>query len=440
MIEPMRAVLTSLFSVLALLLATFAAQAQEPPKDFTDPVALLKAVAKTYAAGVDTFRMESIAETTSNADLRHEWRKVYQTAIKGPGNLYRIETRSAYGSFIQDSDGTNEWVYQIEGKMYVKRPLPRDWPQFSKLYFAGNMEVMAAWSMRTSLESVAAGYKHATMLPQETIAVEGHTYPCYVVHVNSNDGTNGTGKDFYSDTTLWIDKTALVFRKQVVHSKTYATDGGNNAIRLPFVEDSTTVYPAADFNPRITPDTFRFTPPADAKQVAKLEGDWYVPQPSTPKATMAGQLAPDVSFIAPDGSKIALSSYRGKPVLLDLWATWCGPCLASLPALSRIYMDSRSKGVAVVTIDQNNDAVDATEYLARHNYTWTNYHDVDRKIGTAFKEEAIPLTILIDGQGKIVYYTTGADEAAVRDAIAALGPEFASIANPASGNSSPQSH
>src|SRR5438045_2032683 len=132
----------------ALLIAALAATAQPPSQDFTDPVALLKAVAKNYAKGADTFRMEAIAETTINADLRHEWRKVYQTAIKGPRNLYRIETRSPFGSMIQDSDGTNEWVYSIEGNMYVKRSVPENWPQFSTLYFMGNSEAMAAWGMR----------------------------------------------------------------------------------------------------------------------------------------------------------------------------------------------------------------------------------------------------------------------------------------------------
>ena len=92
MIEPMRALLTSLFRVLALIPATFAAPAQDATKSFTEPVALLKAVAKTYAAGVDTFNMDAIAETTSTADLRHEWRKVYRTAIKGPGSLYRTSS------------------------------------------------------------------------------------------------------------------------------------------------------------------------------------------------------------------------------------------------------------------------------------------------------------------------------------------------------------
>ena len=294
--------------------------------------------------------------------------------------------------------------------------------------------------MRMSLESVAAGYKRATMLPQETIAVEGHTYSCYVVHVTSNDSVGGVDKNSYSNTTLWIDKTALVVRKQIRHFSSYMLDGANSAIRLPYLEDSTTVYPAADFNPRITPEMFTFTPPANAKEVAKLEPDFYVPKPSGPKATMAGQLAPKVSFVEPEGRKIELRSYRGRPVLLDLWATWCGPCIASMPALNRIYMDVRNKGVTVVTVDQDVAAESATEYLARHKYGWSNYHDVEGEVGRAFTAEGIPLTIMMDDQGKIVYYDFGGDEAAVRKAIAALGPEFASIAAPASSGSSPPRH
>lgn len=416
--------------LLPLVLVILAARAQESQKDFTDPVALLKAVARTYAAGADTFHMESIAEITWNADLHHEWRKLYHTAIKGPGNLYRIETRSPFGSFIQDSDGTNEWIYLTEANRYEKHPVPRDWPQFSRLMFAGSNELMNAWSMRTILEELAASYKSATMFPQETITVEGHSYPCYVIHVTSNDSKTVVDKDAYSETTLWIDKTALVFRKHVRHANSYML--ATPTIRIRFLEDSATVYPVADFNPPTTSDMFRFTPPADAKEVAKL-ADLDVPPRSTPKTTMAGP-APNVFFAAPDGKKIELSSYRGKPLLLDFWATWCGPCLNSMPAFNRIYQDVRNKGMAVVTVDEDNAAEDATEYLARHHYAWTNYHDAGGSVAKAFKRTGIPLTVLIDAQGKIVYYDFGGDEAAVRKSIAALGPEFAAIAVPAGGS------
>ena len=405
-----------------LLIAALAAHAQQPPPDFTDPVALLKAVAKNYAKGADTFRMEAISETTKNSDLHHEWRKVYQTAVKGPRNLYRIEARTAFGSMIQDSDGANEWVYSVEGNMYMKRPVPENWPQFSSLM--ANIEVMAAWQMRMSLESVAAGYKEAAMLPEQTISIEGRRFSCYVVHTTGNDRS----RDYYEDTTFWIDKTAVVFRKQVKHISGYVIDGANGAIRIPYLEDSTTVYPVADWNPQIAPDTFIFNPPAGAKEVSKLEPDYYTAAPSSPKTDLTGQAAPDASFTASDGSQVPLSSFRGKPVLLDLWATWCGPCIASMPAFDRIYKDVQDKGIAVVTADQDEVVEGAAEYLARHEYSWTNYHDLDRRVAAAFKKESIPMTILIDAQGKIVYYGSGGDEAAVRKAIAALGPEFASIA------------
>jgi peroxiredoxin len=121
--------------------------------------------------------------------------------------------------------------------------------------------------------------------------------------------------------------------------------------------------------------------------------------------------------------------------LLSIWGTWCGPCVSWLPAFNRIYTDVKNKGLAMVTIDRD-DPEYAAEYLARHNYSWTNYHDVDSSVGRAFKSvgiRRIPLTILIDAQGKIVYDDFG-DESAVRKAIAALGPEFAFITAPASGN------
>lgn len=91
-----------MFTILALCGATAIshAQAPAPAQSFTDPVALLQAVAKTYAAGADTLRMESIEDCSQNDELRHDWTKTYFTAIKGPGAFYRIEVRSPYGTWL----------------------------------------------------------------------------------------------------------------------------------------------------------------------------------------------------------------------------------------------------------------------------------------------------------------------------------------------------
>ena len=126
--------------------------------------------------------------------------------------------------------------------------------------------------------------------------------------------------------------------------------------------------------------------------------------------------------------KITLNSYRGKPLLLDFWATWCGSCLISMPSLNRIYSETKDKGLVVVSFDQNAHADDAVVYLERHNYNWTNFHDDGQAVQKAFKGDGIPLMVLLDAQGKIVFYDLGGNEAGLRKAIAGLGPAFASIA------------
>ena len=345
--------------------------------------------------------------------------KSIKTAIKGHGNLYRIETRSPFGSWIQVSDGTNEWVYLVDTKMYVVRPLPQQWPQFAKLMIADSQVLQEAWNMRIWLETEARGYKHATMLPEETIVVEGHSYPCYVVHVTSDDARKQHDKDYRWDRTFWIDKTAHVFRREIEHSDSYII--ATKTIHVPFHQDTTTVYPVADFNPQTPPEAFRFTPPTDAKKVASLEPDFNLPPPA-PTPGMVGKAAPEISFTTSDGMKIELASYRGKPVLIDFWATWCGPCLLSMPSLNRIYNDYNSKGLTILSFDQDEVPDNATEYLTRHHYAWTNFHDTDNKVNAAFKGNGIPFTVLIDAEGKIVYYDFGGDEISLRKAIAAVEP------------------
>jgi cytochrome oxidase Cu insertion factor (SCO1/SenC/PrrC family) len=90
-------------------------------------------------------------------------------------------------------------------------------------------------------------------------------------------------------------------------------------------------------------------------------------------AEMIGQLIADATFVAPNGKETTLSSYRGRPLLIDLWATWCGPCLTALPALNSIYSEVKDKGLQMISFDEAGDPVDedrdaarAIKYLARH--------------------------------------------------------------------------
>jgi thiol-disulfide isomerase/thioredoxin len=141
---------------------------------------------------------------------------------------------------------------------------------------------------------------------------------------------------------------------------------------------------------------------------------------------MIGRSITDVTFEGPDGKEIALSSYRGRPLLIDLWATWCAPCLAALPSLNNIYTEFKDRGLKVISFDQDGDAAHASKYLARHRYEWMNFHDGDRRVQSALEGDGIPLIVLIDATGKIVFFDFGGKEADLHKAIATLGPEFSS--------------
>lgn len=272
--------------------------------------------------------------------------------------------------------------------------------------------------LRKQFAEFATHYNSATRLPDETVTQIGRGYPCYVVRVMDEQRKDPKTQGLSIDETLWIDKTSWVVRKTATHEKTFFYSG---SAHIPIVENTDTAYNTAELNSPVPDDLFRFKPPADAVLVAKFK------EGMLGGADLTGEAAPDVQLIAADGKRTPLSSYRGKPVLLDFWATWCGPCVASMPKLAKLYEEATPKGLVVLSVDEDEDEKAATDFLSKHNYTWPNTHD-DGKLGDAFKKIGIPLILLLDPQGKIVFYKSGADDSELRKAVAGLGSEFASLA------------
>jgi len=113
-------------------------------------------------------------------------------------------------------------------------------------------------------------------------------------------------------------------------------------------------------------------------------------------------------------------------VLLDFWATWCGPCVESMPSVVRLYREAAKYGLILLSIDEDDDAKKAADFLSRNKESWANFHD-DGEIVRLFPNEGIPHFVLIDAAGKVVFSKSRFDEPALRAAIAGLGPEFGTI-------------
>jgi cytochrome c biogenesis protein CcmG/thiol:disulfide interchange protein DsbE len=120
--------------------------------------------------------------------------------------------------------------------------------------------------------------------------------------------------------------------------------------------------------------------------------------------------AKDFSVVPLDdqAKKVTLADFKGKTVLLDFWATWCGPCRDSMPEIQAMWDKYHSKGLEVVSIS-NEDRATLLAFHKSSPFTYPVYLDSTNKVSEAYAVEGIPRFILIKG-GKIVWQQEGFDQ------------------------------
>ena len=125
----------------------------------------------------------------------------------------------------------------------------------------------------------------------------------------------------------------------------------------------------------------------------------------------AGTPAPDAAFEDPDGQRATLADFRGKPLLLNLWATWCAPCIKELPTLDALAAREGEK-LQVVTLSQDMEGRDKVETFlaARKLPNVEAWLDAEMKVMTALGVQILPTTILYDAEGKEVWRFTGDED------------------------------
>lgn len=120
-----------------------------------------------------------------------------------------------------------------------------------------------------------------------------------------------------------------------------------------------------------------------------------------------GGYAPDFTLATPDGKTVSLSQFRGKVLLLDFWATWCGPCLREMPNVIEIYKKYHSKGLEIlgVSLDEENSADKWRQMIKDRGMNWSHGSSLkgwDCPVARMFNVTAIPRMYIIDKDGKII--------------------------------------
>lgn len=118
-----------------------------------------------------------------------------------------------------------------------------------------------------------------------------------------------------------------------------------------------------------------------------------------------GNMAPEITLPDTSGNTVTLSSFKGKVVLIDFWASWCGPCRASLPHVVEIYKKYKDKGFTVLSVSLDKDKDHWVDAIHKFKLTWTQVSDLkywDSKVVSLYNFSSIPHTVLVSPDGKII--------------------------------------
>ncbi len=121
-----------------------------------------------------------------------------------------------------------------------------------------------------------------------------------------------------------------------------------------------------------------------------------------------GEPSPDVTFTMADGQEASLADYRGRPLVLNFWASWCPPCVAEMGDALRPVHETHGDEVAFLGMNLRDDAESAQRILDATGVTYDLAIDPDGAIFAAFGGLGMPTTLFIDGEGRIVDRHTGA--------------------------------
>ncbi len=151
---------------------------------------------------------------------------------------------------------------------------------------------------------------------------------------------------------------------------------------------------------------------ADNGEIEGLEFELSRSSTSTP-----GMRAPEISGMTPDSSTFALSKLRGKVVLVDFWASWCGPCRRENPKVRELYAKYKDQGFEILGVSLDRDATAWKRAISDDQLTWKHISDLkgwQSSYASLYSVTSIPQTILLDKEGKIIVRNLRGDALAAR--------------------------
>lgn len=148
------------------------------------------------------------------------------------------------------------------------------------------------------------------------------------------------------------------------------------------------------------------------------------PVASGQPAPITGALAPDFTLTNTKGQSLTLNNYLGQPVLINFWATWCGPCRTEMPAIEAAYQKYKSEGLAVLAVDSDESEQEVIDFGNSLNLTFDLLLDPGNSVNDLYRIRAYPSSFFIGRDGMVVALQIGTmSEAQLAENLAKILPK-----------------
>jgi thiol-disulfide isomerase/thioredoxin/outer membrane lipoprotein-sorting protein len=322
-------------------------------------------------------------------------------ALQNPGKA-RIELQLAGGGNLLVSDGELTWTYRPSTKSYTK------------IAAAQTPEGVAANMAVLDVLGFFADSKTTKTAREESITIDGKIYDCWVLTSSVKLPAQAAMGGQLSEGVLtsWIDKKLLLeVKEEIAYSVKVPPAAGEAPVE--YQSKIRQIVRDLKVDQRVATTLFAFAPPADAREQA--------PQSAGNRVDLTGKDAPSFRGVSLDGKAYSLEELKGRPVLLDFWASWCGPCIRSMPTLEKLHHDYRAQGLVVLGIDVGEKREVVEKFLTTKPVPYPVIMGDEAGIPAAYGVSAYPTFVMIAPDGKISSHLIGFNESTLPNIVATAG-------------------